>query len=76
MRSRRTREEEANRARFVRYRGPSMTLGNMRENGVRHLAVYCRADVRPPHGVHAMRRDRRRGKAELERPAGVVDGPI
>jgi hypothetical protein len=24
-----------------RYRGPPMTLGNMRENGVRSLAVYC-----------------------------------
>jgi hypothetical protein len=24
-----------------RYTGPPMTLGNMRENGVRSLAVYC-----------------------------------
>jgi hypothetical protein len=24
-----------------RYRGPPMTLGNMRENGMRSLAVYC-----------------------------------
>jgi hypothetical protein len=24
-----------------RYRGPPMTLGNMRHNGVRSLAVYC-----------------------------------
>jgi hypothetical protein len=24
-----------------RYRGPPMTLGNMRANGVRSLAVYC-----------------------------------
>jgi len=28
-------------AMMQRYTGPPMTLGNMRENGVRTLAVYC-----------------------------------
>lgn len=28
---------------FERYRGPPMTLGNMRANGVRSLLVYCLA---------------------------------
>jgi hypothetical protein len=25
-----------------KYSGPGMTFGNMREQGVRHLSVYCR----------------------------------
>jgi hypothetical protein len=42
MRARGTREEESNRTRLMLYTDPPMTLGNMRANGVRTLAQWCR----------------------------------
>ena len=41
MRKRRSREEVPRSKQFLHYTGPVMTLGNMRENGVSRLAVYC-----------------------------------
>jgi len=41
VRNRPPREGLPSRKPFERHTGPPMTLGNMRENGVRRLAVYC-----------------------------------
>lgn len=43
MRKRPSREEVLRPKQFLRYNGPLMTLGNMRENGVTQLALYCDA---------------------------------
>jgi hypothetical protein len=64
-----------------------MTLGNMRANGVRSLAVSCMichhpaalavetrpgAILRPAHGLHRLPDHRRRCSAELERAATAI----
>jgi len=41
MRNRRSRDDAPRSKQFLSYTGPLMTLGNMRENGVSRLALYC-----------------------------------
>src|SRR5260370_18704449 len=49
-----------------RYNGPPMSLGNMRENGVRSLAVTCEL---PPRNPDECGRIRRRDPCPTLRPA-------